>query len=63
MGSDLQCDLIAFLAVFNVFALLILSGALFHIFIFPLSILSLLVNIGHAPGTTFQPYISKFRNY
>ena len=30
MGSDLQCSRIAFSAVVNVFAVLILSGALFH---------------------------------
>jgi hypothetical protein len=30
MGSDLQCSRIAFLAVVNVFDVLILSGALFH---------------------------------
>ena len=30
MGSDLQCSRIAFLAVVNVFAVLIFSGALFH---------------------------------
>jgi hypothetical protein len=30
MGSDLQCSWIAFLAVVNVFDVLILSGALFH---------------------------------
>jgi hypothetical protein len=32
MGSDLQCSRIAFLAVVNVFDVLILSGALFHTF-------------------------------
>jgi hypothetical protein len=30
MGSDLQCSWIAFLAVVNVFDVLILSGALFN---------------------------------
>jgi hypothetical protein len=30
MGSDLQCSWIAFLAVVNVFEVLIFSGALFH---------------------------------
>jgi hypothetical protein len=30
MGSDLQCSWIGFLAVANVFNVLILSGALFH---------------------------------
>ncbi len=30
MGSDLQCSRIAFLAVVNVFDVLIFSGALFH---------------------------------